>query len=110
MRIKVLLALIAGLFLTACEPDGLADQVARQEAKEVVNRVIDRRFPGANVEPVTDCIIDNASAREILRIASASVTGIDQETTNLVVEIATRPETITCMAEDALPILIANAR
>ncbi|NSX53183.1 succinate dehydrogenase [Parasulfitobacter algicola] len=108
MRFPVLIAVVASLFLTACEPDGIGDQIARQQAKDVVNRVVDRQFPGANVAPVTDCIIDNASGSEIIQIASASVTGIDQKTTNLVVEIALRPRTIECAAENALPLILRS--
>lgn len=106
MRFTVIIAIFAGFFLAACEPDGLADQLAREQAKGVVNDVVSKRFPGANVAPATDCIIDNASAGEILEIAGASVTGVDQKTTKLVIDIATRPDTITCMAEDALPLLL----
>ncbi|MBD3679358.1 MAG: succinate dehydrogenase [Rhodobacteraceae bacterium] len=88
--------------LAGCAPDGLADQIARQEAKQVVNPIVAERFPGVPAEPYTDCVIDNASAGEILQLAAASVTGPDAEDTALVIEIATRPRTLECAADAAL--------
>jgi hypothetical protein len=98
------LALIAAavVALAACEPDGFADQVARKEAKSVVNPILEERFPGVPVAPYTDCVIDAASSGEILQIAAASVTGPTPSVTSLVIEIAQRPRTIQCAAEAAL--------
>lgn len=100
---RALLAPVAAFaFLAGCEPDGLADQIARQEAKDVVNPILAQRFPGVPVEPYSDCVIDAASSTEILQLAAASVTGPDAEDTSLVIEIATRPRTIECATREAL--------
>lgn len=74
------------------------DDIARVAAKGVVNTVVQSRFPGVNAAPYTDCIIDNASSSEILQIATAAATGADQATSNMVVDIAARPDTVRCFA------------
>jgi outer membrane lipoprotein SlyB len=79
-----------------------ADTLARDRAKGVVNGVVDRQFPGVNAAPVTDCIIDAASANEILTIAGASVSGVTQSTVDQVLEIARRPEAVQCIAENSM--------
>ncbi len=82
-----------------------ADTLARDRAKAVVNGVVQDKFPGLNAAPITDCIIDAASAREIIGIASASVTGVNQSTVDTVLEIAQRPEAVTCIAENGIKVL-----
>ncbi len=100
---KILIpALAAVMALSACGDDGLADQLARKEAKDTIRPVISKRFPGVPLEPATDCVIDNASAVEILQLAKAGVTGLGPEETQLVIEIATRPETVECLLKDGL--------
>jgi len=99
MKWLLMIPLVA---LAACGEDGLADQIARAEAKDTVRPVLAKRFPGVPLEPATDCVIDNARAGEILQLARAGVTGLGPAETELVVEIATRPETIQCLLKDGL--------
>jgi predicted ThiF/HesA family dinucleotide-utilizing enzyme len=102
---RLLLALVP-LVLTACgAAQDAADTVARDQAKTVVNQVVTSRFPGVNPAPVTDCIIDAASAGEILQIASATVTGVDEKTVSTVIEIAQRPEAISCIGQNSITLL-----
>ncbi len=82
-----------------------ADAVARDRAKLVVNGVVQNRFPGVNSAPVTDCIIDAASAGEIIQIGSASVTGVTQSTVEQVVEIAGREQSVRCIAQNSSSLL-----
>lgn len=82
-----------------------ADAIARDQAKSVVNGVVEAQAPGVNVAPVTDCIIDAASAGEILTIARASVTGVDNNTVNLVLDISKRPDAVKCIAKNGLSLL-----
>ncbi|SDI30499.1 hypothetical protein SAMN05421850_102143 [Lutimaribacter saemankumensis] len=82
-----------------------ADTIARDQAKGVVNGIVTDRFPGVNAAPITDCVIDAASANEILRIAGASVTGVTQSTVNEVLEIGQRPQSVQCIAENSLTVL-----
>jgi predicted ThiF/HesA family dinucleotide-utilizing enzyme len=89
--------------LGACEATNqVADTLARERAKAVVNSVVTQRFPGVNPAPVTDCIIDAASAREIIQIAGASVSGLTPETAQQVITIAQRPEAVQCIARNSL--------
>jgi hypothetical protein len=87
---------------------GVADTLARDAAKRSVNPVLAERFPGVPLEPASDCVIDNASGGEITQLAMAAARPtLDPETSALVVEIATRPATIRCLATDGLsPFLI----
>lgn len=98
--------IIAVLALSGCgAANDAADAVARDRAKGVVNGVVDDRFAGVNAAPVTDCIIDAASAGEIIQIAGASVTGVTQSTVEQVLEIAGRREAVECIAENGLALL-----
>ena len=103
---RVALACGALASLAACATaNQVADAVARERAKSVVNAEVTRRFPGVNAAPVTDCIIDAASAGEIIRIAGASVTGVTPEISQEVVTIARRPESVQCIAQNSLVLL-----
>ncbi len=86
-----------------------ADQIARDQARGVVNQVVAERFPGIDATPVTDCVIDNASAQEILTVAQASVLGVTDRTTDTVIAVLQRPGTVQCVAERALVSLEAFA-
>jgi hypothetical protein len=93
------------LFLASCAD--MQDQIARDAARAAVRPVLAERFPGVPLEPAVDCIINNASAGEIVRLARAGATQqVSPETTTLVVDIATRPETIRCLATDGLTALL----
>lgn len=104
MRAFVLLTSICTLAACAATNDAV-DNVARDRAKTVVDGVVEDKFPGVNVAPVTDCVIDAASASEIISIGSASVTGVTQSTVETVLEIASRPEAVNCIAENGLSLL-----
>ncbi|MEM9432922.1 MAG: succinate dehydrogenase [Pseudomonadota bacterium] len=91
-----------GLTLAACDDGGLADQIARDQAKKSVNPILAQRFPGVPLEPASNCVIDNARAGELLQLAGAGTRGVTPVDTELVVEIVTRPETVQCLIEDGL--------
>ncbi|WP_306153512.1 succinate dehydrogenase [Roseovarius sp. MMSF_3281] len=106
MTMKLTSLTCAAVILSGCAAaNDAADAVARDRAKTVVNGVVEERFPGLNARPVTDCIIDAATAGEILEIAGASVTGVTQSTAEKVVEIAARPEAVNCIADNSLTLL-----
>jgi len=101
MRRAVLLLLP----LAACAP--VQDQIAREAARSAVRPVLAERFPGVPLEPDTDCVIDNATGREIVSLASDAALGRpDEGTVDTVLTIVTRPETITCLATEGLPVLL----
>jgi hypothetical protein len=92
----------AALMLSGCADDGLADRIARDQAREAINPVLANRFPGVPLEPATNCIINEASASEIFQLAKAGTVGLSPEDTQLVVDIATRPDTIKCLLESGI--------
>lgn len=106
MRFSIVAAAAITLFAACTEVSDEADRVARETAKGVVNGVLENRFPGTNTALLTDCVIDNASISEVYRIAEAAVVGASPETASLIIEIATRPETINCAADNALGALL----
>ena len=105
MRAAITVALALGLAGCSVAND-VADQLARDRAKSVVNTVVAENLPGVDVAPVTDCIIDAASASEILDIAAASATGVTDATASNVLGIAQRPEAVECIASAALSSLL----
>ncbi|AWI84186.1 hypothetical protein CEW88_11130 [Alloyangia pacifica] len=93
------------LVLAACSPQ-TQDQIARQAAKSTVARVVADKYPGLPVEPALDCVIDNASSTQIYALAADSVTGPTASTVEVVSDIVSKPETLTCLAAEGLPALI----
>ncbi len=93
------------LALAACTPEA-QDELARDAAKTAVRPVLEEQFPGVPLEPATDCVIDNARANEILALAADAVTGPTASTIEIVSNILSRPGTLTCLAEEGLPILL----
>jgi len=103
---RTLLSIAGLVVLTGCGVVSEAtDDLARQQARSSVGQVVANRFPGANAAPVTDCIINAASAGEILSLAGASVTGVTQNTINMVVDIAARPASVSCLARNSLSLI-----
>ncbi|MFN4057127.1 MAG: hypothetical protein ACK4HW_02955 [Roseinatronobacter sp.] len=95
------LALSAGLVLTACA--GVQDELARDAAKRAVRPVLAQNFPGVPLEPAVDCVIDNANARELQTLAvAASQARPSPDAAALVIEIATRPETLRCLTTSGI--------
>lgn len=103
---RAAVALFAFCAVTACDvAEQVAQQTVRQEAKGVVNGLVAEKLPGMNAAPVTDCIIDNASTQEILTIGGAAVTGLTPSVTQLVLDIAKRPDTVRCIAGNGFGVL-----
>ena len=102
MRLDLLLV---PALLVACNTP-LADELARDAARRTIDPVIAARFPGVPLRPATDCIIDNASAAEILQLASAAGAGANDVATRIVLDVAARPQTLQCLATDGLPVLL----
>ena len=97
------LAIIAFAALAACDvAQPIADEIARDQARSAVNEVVAQNIPGVDLSSVTDCIINTASAQEIFEIAKDSVTGLTPDTTNLILEIAQRPQSVECILKSSL--------
>ncbi len=91
--------------LVACTAEQ-QDELTRDAAKRAVRPVLEDRLPGVPVEPATDCVIDNATSGELLSLAADAVTGPTANTVEIVSDIASRPETIRCLATEGLPALL----
>lgn len=100
---RALCSLIA--LTAACTPQ-MQDEITRDAARTAVRPVLEQRFPGVPLEPATDCIIDNATSRELLSLAADAVTGPTANTVEVVTDIASRPDTIRCLATEGLPVLL----
>ena len=96
-------AIAAALLLAGCAAGPSADLLAREAAKSAVARTVEARFPGVPVQPVTDCIIDNASASEIGVVAIEAASGAPgPRTAQVVGEVVRRPATVQCLTAAAL--------
>ena len=93
------------ILLAACTPTQ-QDELTRDAAKSVVRPVLRDKLPGVPVEPATDCIIDNATSRELLALAADAVTGPTASTVEIVTNIASRPDTVRCLLAEGLPALL----
>lgn len=95
------------LGLSACTTE-MQDELARDAAKTAVRPVLEEKLPGVPVEPAVDCVIDNATAGELLSLAGDAVTGPTANTVEIVTDILARPDTIECLAVEGLPALISQ--
>ena len=82
------------------------DQIARETARATVTPMLEERFPGVPVAPAANCMIDNASGQEIITLAAASVTGVTTNTTRVFNDVLRRPETLNCIANEGLTLLL----
>ena len=104
-HLAITATLCAGLMGCAQVSD-MAETTARDTAKTVITPVVEAQFPGVPVGPATDCIIDNATLAEVFELAKAATLGVSAETTQTVISIASRPETITCIGKASAPSLL----
>lgn len=89
--------------LAACATiDRASEATTRNAAKTAINTVMEERVPMADLEPISDCVIENATRGEILSLASAALTGIMQSTVSTVLEIVGRPGSILCLSKAGL--------
>jgi hypothetical protein len=98
---KLFSTLILLLALTACvETSQAVDGVARRSAKAAVTETLATRFPAVPkrlITPFTDCVIDNATGREIGEFAKDAVIGVSETTATLVRTVLERPATQQCI-------------
>jgi len=99
------LAALCAATLAACTPAD-QDRLTRDAARAAITPVLVQNFPGVPVQPAVDCIIDNASSRELLALAADSITGPTANTVELVTNIVSRPDTLNCLLANGLPALL----
>ncbi|SNT72669.1 hypothetical protein [Paracoccus seriniphilus] len=76
------------------------DAASRQAARTAINSEMQKRLPGVNVQPYTDCVVNNATTAEMIdiaRLAASDSTGA----ANSVAAIVSRPATTQCIASAA---------
>ncbi|MFY0624410.1 MAG: hypothetical protein JXQ89_22260 [Pelagimonas sp.] len=93
------------LLLAGCSPQA-QDEIARQAARSAITPVLTERFPGVPLEPALDCVINNASAPQLRALAADAVLGPTESTVQIVTDIVSKPETLTCLAAEGLPALL----
>ena len=81
-------------------PPTVLDAASRQIARTTVNSEMQRRLPGVNVAPYTDCVINNATTAELIDIAQATRAGV-AGSADSVAAIVSRPSTTQCIAAAA---------
>lgn len=79
---------------TPAEP--VLDSASRALARNTINAEMEKRLPGADVSPYTDCVVNSASTSEMLSIASSAQSG-GAGAANTVASIVTRPEVSQCI-------------
>lgn len=100
------LALLAFFVLVAACSPVRQEEITREAARLAIRPVIVDIFPAGTVEPVSDCIIDNATAEELRALAAEAVTGATAATYAKVSAIAQRPGTLQCFTTRGLPALV----
>ena len=93
------------LILAGCSQQA-QDTVAREAARNAITPVIQDKFPGIPVEPAVNCVVDNANSTQIGALALDAVTGPTQSTVEIVTQIVSKPETLTCLTDEGLPALL----
>ena len=95
-------ALLLGSLAACATVDRASETATRNAAKSTINAVVKDRAPGMDLEPISDCVIENATRGELLSLASAALTGVLQSTVSTVLEISGRPGTILCLSRAGL--------
>lgn len=82
--------------LPATPAQPVLDGASRALARNTINAQMEKRIPGADVSPYTDCVVNNASTSEMLSIASAAQSG-GSGAANTIASIVTRPAASQCI-------------
>lgn len=99
MRITLIPLCALALGLMGCaEITATADQTARDAAKRGATPLVQAQFPGLPVAPIVDCVVQYAEWTEVLELARAATLGPTSETTRVVIDVASRPDTVRCIA------------
>ncbi len=91
-----LLAALGACTTTGFGTTAMSDEAARAAARSVVTPIVTQQAPGPLGVAMSDCIINNASAAELLALARAATGGVSADTVTLTSQILARPETVAC--------------
>lgn len=78
------------------------DGASRALARSTINAEMEKRLPGVNVAPYTDCVVNNATTAELIDIAQMARAGATGAADS-VASIVSRPGTTQCIASAARP-------
>lgn len=93
--------------LALCACAATSETAAREAARRAVGEAVGSRFPGLPVQAVADCVIDNATRNEIVQVALDSRDGRPGPATlEIVAQVVARPETLTCLGYEMVPLLL----
>lgn len=95
----------AVLILAGCAERRAAEEAeARAAATQTAVQVISKQYPiGFPAVPAAECVADNASEVETFRLVEAQLKGITGTTTQSVVGILQRQETLDCLRAKGIP-------
>lgn len=93
------------MVLGACAQVQIAtDQAGRDAAKTIMPQALAVYFPQVPKElftPFTNCVVDNADAKEVQALAGDAIVGVDEGTADTIRAILARPATQDCLRQAA---------
>ncbi len=95
-------AVLALLFLAACDPAELADKAVRRAAETVVLPVVSRDLAAGPAQSATACVLDAASPAEQQALARDLGVEAGTLTEQTIRTIAARPAVTACLAAAGL--------
>lgn len=90
------------LLLAACSAQ-MMDSPLRLAALEVVQPVIETGLPQDQANLTAHCLVDAASTAELQALARDLGVRAGTSTTALIADLASRPQTLACLADANLP-------
>lgn len=90
------------LFLAACSPQTLTDNLATRAARSVVVNVLVNQYPRPQAETATTCVLQNATPAETEALARDVATRAGTNTVANIRAIGDRPATRSCLTSQGL--------
>ena len=102
-------ALVTAALLTlagcAAVQEDATGPTSKAAARAVVAPIVAEQVPGAVGTALTECILDNASEAELVRISAANAGAPAADLTLLVSDILARDETVACASNSLTPMV-----
>jgi hypothetical protein len=107
MRV-VVLSLLSGLVLAACDPAELVDSALKRTAHSVVFPVVNIDMPAEPARLATKCILDAATQEELELLARDVGVEAGTSTKATIRQIAVRPAAQACYAANGVPPVVGG--
>lgn len=101
-KVSTALLLLTCAGLTGCAGATLSPVEEAQAAEAVAATVIARVYPGIRVDPLANCVSDNATPAELTTLASYRDGVIGNDAQVLTLQIIDRPATDACARANGL--------